>query len=88
MDFKSLRTKSSLAVIITAAVLVEITSGIQCYFAQEGIRQEVEHRADRVVSIAKFSSPSINWSQRAFIKRLASMAILSGERANGSFRTP
>ena len=28
MDFKSLRTKSSLAVIITAAVLVEITSGI------------------------------------------------------------
>ncbi len=88
MDFKSLRTQSSLAVIITAAVLVEITSGIQYYFAKEGIRQEVEHRAERVVSIAKFSSPSINWSQRAFIKRPASMAILSGERANGSFRTP
>lgn len=46
MDFKSLRTKSSLAVIITAAVLVEITSGIQYYFAKEGIRQEVEHRAE------------------------------------------
>ena len=40
MDFKSLRTQSSLAVIITAAVLVEITSGIQYYFAKEGIRQE------------------------------------------------
>ncbi len=46
MDFKSLRTQSSLAVIITAAVLVEITSGIQYYFAKEGIRQEVEHRAE------------------------------------------
>lgn len=46
MDFKSLRTKSSLAIIITAAVLVEITSGIQYYFAKEGIRQEVEHRAE------------------------------------------
>ena len=46
MDFKSLRTQSSLAIIITAAVLVEITSGIQYYFAKEGIRQEVEHRAE------------------------------------------
>ena len=88
MDFKLLRTQSSLAVIITAAVLVEITSGIQYYFAKEGIRQEVDRRADRVVSIAKFSSSSINWSQRAFIKRPASMAIPSGERANASFRTP
>ena len=53
MDFKLLRTQSSLAVIITAAVLVEITSGIQYYFAKEGIRQEVDRRADRVVSIVR-----------------------------------
>ena len=46
IDFKSLRTKSSLAIIVTAAVLVEITSGIQYYYAKEGIRQEVEHRAE------------------------------------------
>jgi len=46
LDFKSLRTKSSLAIIVTAAVLVEITSGIQYYFAKEGIREEVEHRAE------------------------------------------
>ena len=46
INFKSLRTKSSLAIIVTAAVLVEITSGIQYYFAKEGIREEVEHRAE------------------------------------------
>ena len=45
-NFNTLRTKSSLAIIITAAVLVELTTGIQYYFAKEGIRQEVEHRAE------------------------------------------
>ena len=46
INFKSLRTKSSLAIIVTAAVLVELTCGIQYYFAKEGIREEVEHRAE------------------------------------------
>ena len=42
----SLRNKSSLAIIVTAAVLVEVTTAIQYYYAQDGIRQEVEHRAE------------------------------------------
>ena len=46
IDFKSLRTVSSLAIIVTAAVLVEITSGVQYYVAKKGIREEVEHRAE------------------------------------------
>ena len=46
INFKSLRTKSSLAIIVTAAVLVELTCGIQYYFAKVGIREEVEHRAE------------------------------------------
>ena len=45
-NFKSLRAKSSLAIIVTAAVLVEITSGVQYYFAKKGIHEEVEHRAE------------------------------------------
>ena len=43
---ESLRHRSSLAIIVTAAVLVEATTAIQYYYAEEGIRQEVEHRAE------------------------------------------
>ncbi len=43
---KSLSTKSTLAVIITAGVLMELTSAIQYWYAREGIRQEVEQRAE------------------------------------------
>ena len=42
---KSLRYRTSLAIIVTAAVLVEATSFVQYWFSKEGIRQEVEHRA-------------------------------------------
>ena len=42
---KTLRSKSSLAIILTAAVLVELTNGVQYLFAKRGIQNEVEHRA-------------------------------------------
>jgi len=43
---EALRSKVSLAILITAAVLVEATSAIQYFFAKEGIREEVQHRAE------------------------------------------
>ena len=43
---KSLQTKSALAILITAGVLIEATSAIQYWFAHEGIREEVQHRAE------------------------------------------
>jgi sigma-B regulation protein RsbU (phosphoserine phosphatase) len=43
--WQALRARSSLAIIITAAVFIEATSVIQYLFAQKGIRDEVEHRA-------------------------------------------
>ena len=43
---ESLRQKSNIAIIVTAAVLVEATSAVQYYYAKVGIRQEVEHRAE------------------------------------------
>ena len=43
--WQALRARSSLAIIITAAVFIEATSVIQYLFAQKGIREEVEHRA-------------------------------------------
>lgn len=42
---KSLRSKTSFAIIVTAAILVEITSGVQYYFAQRGISEGVESSA-------------------------------------------
>ena len=42
---KSLQTKSTLAIIITAGVLMELSSAVQYWFAREGIKQEVQHRA-------------------------------------------
>ena len=43
---KSLQTRSALAIIITAAVLIEGTSAVQYWFAQKSIRKEVQHRAE------------------------------------------
>jgi sigma-B regulation protein RsbU (phosphoserine phosphatase) len=44
--FASEHTKTTLAVLITAAVLIEITAVVQYHFASEGIRNEVSHRAE------------------------------------------
>ena len=44
--FKSLQTRSTLAIIITAAVLMEIMGIVQYWYAGNGIRAEVEHRAE------------------------------------------
>lgn len=43
---RSRHTKSTLAIIITAAVLVEVISAVQYWYAGEGIREEVQHRAE------------------------------------------
>ena len=48
---ESLRSKSSVAIIVTAAVLVELTAGIQYWFAREGIREEVQHRAEAELKV-------------------------------------
>ena len=42
----SLRSKSSLAIIVMAAALVELTSAVQLFYAKKGIQDEVEHRAE------------------------------------------
>lgn len=42
---ETLRAKSTLAIIVTVAVLIEIISATQYWYARKGIREEVEHRA-------------------------------------------
>lgn len=43
---ESLRSKFNIALLVTAAVLVEGTSAVQYWFAKEGITREVQHRAE------------------------------------------
>ena len=42
---KSFQTRSTLVIIITAAVLIELTSMVQYFYARKGIREGVQHRA-------------------------------------------
>ena len=44
---KSLQTKSSLALLVTAAVLIELTSAVQYWYAKKGIREQVEQRTHK-----------------------------------------
>ncbi|MBR6250776.1 MAG: SpoIIE family protein phosphatase [Bacteroidales bacterium] len=51
---KSLKTKSALAIIVTVGVLIETTSIIQYKFAYDGIREEVQHRAESELKLRSF----------------------------------
>lgn len=44
-------SRSSLALIVVAAVLVEVTSAVQYWFAREGIREEVQQRAETELKV-------------------------------------
>ena len=48
---KTLRAKSGLAVIVTVALLVEVTSIVQYWFAHKTIREEVEHKAEMELQV-------------------------------------
>lgn len=48
---KSLQTKATLAVLLTSAILVEVTSVVQYMYARAGIRKEVQHRAEAELRI-------------------------------------
>ena len=50
---KSLQTKSSLALLITAAALIELTAAVQYWYAKKGIREEVEQRAKSELKVAE-----------------------------------
>ena len=43
---KTLRNKSSVSIIVTVAVLLELIFIIEYMFARKGIREDVEHRAE------------------------------------------
>ena len=46
-----MRSKYSLAIIVTVAVLLELIFVVEYFFARKGIREEVEHRAETELRI-------------------------------------
>ena len=48
---KTLQGKLSLAILVTAAVLIELTAAVQYWYAQKGIREGVEQRAKNELKV-------------------------------------
>ncbi|MBR1520393.1 MAG: SpoIIE family protein phosphatase [Bacteroidaceae bacterium] len=68
---KSLHFKTSLAVIVTAAVLVEVTSAVQYWFAREGIRKEVEHRAESELKVKNLEIQKVMTAVEVAVRNMA-----------------
>lgn len=73
----ALRSKSSLAIIVLAAVLIELTSVLQYWFAREGIRQEVEHRAETELHVKNLEIQKVMVAVETAIKNTVWTAELS-----------
>ena len=67
----SLRLKTGLAVIVTAAVLVEVTSAVQYWFASEGIRREVEHRAESELRVKSLEIEKVMTAVEVAVRNMA-----------------
>ena len=51
LKLKTLQNRSSFAIIVIAAVLIEATSVVQYWFARKGIHEEVQHRAQTELQV-------------------------------------
>ena len=49
--FRSLQARSSISLLIVAAVMIQISGAVQFYFARNGIRKEVDERARTEMSM-------------------------------------
>ena len=68
---KSLQSKSSLAILITAAVLIELTAAIQYWYARKGIREEVEQRAKSELKVVNLEIQNIMTAVEVAVKNHA-----------------
>ena len=56
---KTLQGKLSLAILVTAAVLIELTAAVQYWYAQKGIREGVEQRAKNELKVKNLEIQNI-----------------------------
>ncbi len=68
---KSLQRRSTLAIIITAAVLIETTAVVQYLFARKGIREEVQHRAQSELHAKSLEIRNLMVEVEASVKNMA-----------------
>ncbi len=84
----SLRSKSSLAIIVMAAALVELTSAVQLFYAKKGIQDEVEHRAEselraksleiqNVMNVVKVAVENMAWAVEQRLAQPDSMVAIT-----------
>lgn len=65
---KSLQTRSSLAIIVTAAILIELTVAIQYWYAREGIEEEVVRRAKSELTVESLEIQNVMTSVEVAVK--------------------
>ena len=68
--FHSLQTRSSLMLLITAAVLIEVTGLVQYFFARDGIREEVQQRARTELQVRNLQIQNIAGSVETAIDNM------------------
>ncbi|MBQ2510536.1 MAG: SpoIIE family protein phosphatase [Bacteroidales bacterium] len=68
--FHSLQTRSSLMLLITAAVLIEVTGLVQYFFARDGIRDEVQQRARTELQVRNLQIQNIAGSVETAIDNM------------------
>ena len=65
---KSWQTRSSLAIIVTAAILIELTVAIQYWYAKRGIEEEVVRRAKSELTVESLEIQNVMTSVEVGVK--------------------
>ncbi len=68
---KVLHSKSSLTIILLAAVLVEVSNGVQYWFAKKSIQEEVEHRAKSELQVKSLEIEKVTTAVEVAVNNMA-----------------
>ena len=69
--FSYLKNRSSLALLVTTAVLIELTAAVQYWYAKKGIREEVEQRAKSELKVKNLEIQNILTAVEVAVKNHA-----------------
>lgn len=84
---REFRSKSSIGIIFIAAVLVEVTNGVQYWYAKKGIQAGVEHRANselqaksleiaNVTTAVEVAVDNTAWAVEAELSNLENISVI------------
>ncbi len=78
----SLHTRSSLALIIIAAVMIEVSGAVQFYFARNGIQKEVDERAQSEMKMKSLKIQKVVSSVESAVENIDRLLDWSVENPN------